>query len=146
MVTTKEHLRTFIKLKSMKKLHNNDVLTDNEISLLWDINREMQQSNKQIGVGYRIIEQIETYIANLPNSNNLSRDALDLQVTQRILTKLRGSQGQLGSLIGKFESDKYIEGKLFDLLSGYSDLSDFILAKSRLVSLAKELDEYGHTI
>ena len=145
--TTIEPLKTFVKLKSMKKYHNNDVLTEREISLLWNTNLEMQQSNRQIGVGYRIIEQIEIYIANLPNSKYLSRsDALDLQLTQRILTKLRGSQGQLGSLIGKIENEKYIEGSLFKLLNSYSDLSDFNLAKSRLVSLAKELDEYGHTI
>lgn len=143
----KEPLRTYIKLKSMKKDHNYDVLTDSEVELLWKINLEMQRANRQIGVGYRIIEQIENYIANIPNSQNLSkRNAIDLQVTQRILPKLRGSQGQLGVLIGKFENGEYIEGELYKLLNENLGLSDFNLAKSKLESLAKELDEYGHTI
>ncbi|OXS68583.1 hypothetical protein B1B04_20010 [Lysinibacillus sp. KCTC 33748] len=143
----KEPLRTYIKLKSMKREHNNDVLNSDEVDLLWKFNLEMQKVNAQLGVGYRIVEQIENYIANLPNSEYLDRnDAIDLQITQRILTKLRGSQGQLGSLIGKFEGEKYIEGSLYDLLNEYSSLSEFKLAKLKLESLAKELVEYGHTI
>lgn len=142
-----EPLRTYIKLKSMKRQHNNDVLNSDEVDLLWKFNLEMQQANKQLGVGYRIVEQIENYIANLPNSEYLDRnDAIDLQITQRILTKLRGSQGQLGNLIGKIESENYIEGRLYKLLNDYSSLSKFELAKLKLESLAKELVEYGHTI
>lgn len=145
--TTKEPLRTYIRLKSMKKIHNNNVLTEDEVELLWEFNLKMQKANRQIGVGYRILEQIESYLANLPNSAHLDRrNALDLQVTQRILTKLRGSQGQLGELIGKFEKENYMEGELFKTLNDYSRLSDFTLAKLKLESLAKELEEYGHTI
>lgn len=143
----KEPLRTYIKLKSMKRKHNNDVLNSDEVDLLWNFNLEMQKVNAQLGVGYRIVEQIENYIANLPNSEYLDRsDAIDLQITQRILTKLRGSQGQLGNLIGKFEGENYIEGRLYELLNDYSSLSEFKLAKLKLESLAKELVEYGHTI
>lgn len=146
-IDNKEPLRTYIKLKSMKRKHNNDVLNSDEVDLLWNFNLEMQKVNMQLGVGYRIVEQIENYIANLPNSEYLNRsDAIDLQITQRILTKLRGSQGQLGSLIGKLEGENYIEGILYKLLNDYSSLSDFKLAKLKLESLAKELVEYGHTI
>lgn len=146
-IDNKEPLRTYIKLKSMKRKHNNDVLNSDEVDLLWKFNLEMQKVNAQLGVGYRIVEQIENYIANLPNSEYLDRsDAIDLQITQRILTKLRGSQGQLGSLIGKFEGENYIEGRLYELLNDYSSLSEFKLAKLKLESLAKELVEYGHTI
>lgn len=146
-IDNEEPLRTYIKLKSMKRKHNNDVLNSDEVDLLWKFNLEMQKVNTQLGVGYRIVEQIENYIANLPNSEYLDKsDAIDLQITQRILTKLRGSQGQLGSLIGKFEGENYIEGRLYELLNDYSSLSEFKLAKLKLESLAKELVEYGHTI
>lgn len=142
-----EPLRTYIKLKSMKRQHNNDILNSDEVDLLWKFNLEMQQVNIQLGVGYRIVEQIENYIANLPNSQELDRsEAIDLQITQRILTKLRGSQGQLGNLIGKIENGNYIDGILYQLLNDYSSLSKFELAKLKLESLAKELVEYGHTI
>lgn len=144
---TNDPLRTYIKLKSMKRTHNNDVLTLEEIALLWKINEEMQKCNKQMGVGYRIVEQIEMYIANIPNSSSLSRsDAIDLQLTQRILTKLRGSQGQLSGLIGEIENGEYKSGKLLETLNDYEHLSNFRLARTKLESLAKELDEYGHTI
>lgn len=142
-----EPLRTYIKLKSMKRPHKNDVLLESEVKLLWDINFEMQQVNKQLGVGYRIVEQIENYISNLPNSEHLNRkDSLDIQVTQRILTKLRGSKGQLEDLVGRFESRQYSGGKLYEIFESYTSLSDFKMAKLKLESLAKELDEYGHTI
>ncbi|GIN89466.1 hypothetical protein J22TS1_05170 [Siminovitchia terrae] len=143
----KEPLKTYTKLKSMIRNHNYDVLTEEEVSLLWEIHLQMQRANRQIGVGYRIIGQIEQYLVNLPNTEHLTRsDALDLQVTQRIFTKLRGSQGQLAELIGQTENGQYIEGELYKLLNTNSGLSDFDLAKLKLKSLAKELEEYGHTI
>lgn len=144
---TKEPLRTYIKLKSMKKNHNNDVLSSEEVALLWAFNLEMQKVSSQLGVGYRIIEQIENYIANLPNSECLNRKkALDLQLTQRILTKLRGSQGQLVEVVGKYEEGNYVEGSLYRLLTENENVSEFTLAKRKLEHLAKELIEYGHTI
>ncbi|WP_139891937.1 McrB family protein [Bacillus sp. D386] len=146
-VETVEPLRTFIKLKSMQKNHKYSVLTAEEIDILWEINRLMQEATDQIGVGYRIVNQIEEYIANIPNSPQFPRSkAFDLQLTQRILPKLRGSQKQLGALIGKIQNEKYEEGHLYKLLNNNRSISDFDSAKRKLVNLAKELDEYGHTI
>jgi len=145
--TVVEALQTYNKMKSMKKSSNNDVLSAEEVEILWNINLEMQNANKQIGVGYRIIVQIENYIANLPNTDFLDRRvAFDLQITQRIFTKLRGSQGQLGNLIGKFVGGEYDQGSLYKLLTESELISDFTLAKNKLKILAKELEEYGHTI
>lgn len=142
-----EALKTYKKLSSMKKSSNNDVLKDAEVELLWKINQQMQNANKQIGVGYRIIDQIENYIANLPNTDYLDRRAaFDIQITQRIFTKLRGSQGQLGNLIGNYVNGVYEPGSLYNLLTGLEEVSDFTLAKKKLEILSKELEEYGHTI
>lgn len=142
-----EALKTYNKLKSMKKSNHDDVLKDAEVELLWKINLEMQNANKQIGVGYRIINQIEKYIANLPNTDYLDRRAaFDIQITQRIFTKLRGSQGQLGNLIGNYIDEIYEPGSLYKLLTDFKEISDFTLAKNKLEILSKELEEYGHTI
>lgn len=144
---TEEPLKTYSKFKSMKKIPNKDTLTEDEIDLLWNIHELMQQAKDQIGVGYRIVKQIEEYIANIPNPSVLDKSkAMDLQLTQRILPKLRGSQKQLGSLVGKIQNENYEEGELYKLLNNNASISSFDSAKSKLKSLAKELDEYGHTI
>lgn len=146
-IKSAEPLRTYMKLKSMRRQHKNDVLVEEEVKLLWNMNTEMQKVNKQLGVGYRIVEQIENYIVNLPNSEHLNRrESLDLQITQRILTKLRGSRGQLENLVGKLENNQFKGGSLYTIFVDNTNLSDFEMAKLKLESLAKELDEYGHTI
>lgn len=142
----KEPLKTFSKFKSMVRNDKNNVLKEDEVNVIWDMHNLLHDVNKQLGVGYRILVQIEKYIANLPVVESYNREkALDIQIVQRILTKVRGSKSQLEDLIGKFEDNNYQEGTIYKLLES-SSISSFIESKKRVIQLAKELEEYGHTV
>lgn len=144
---TLNDLRTFIKFKGMKKQNQENLLSSEELDLLWNIHSEINKVNPKLGVGYRIVNQIETYIMNIPTNNSLTREkALDLQVNQRVFTKLRGSDIQLKNLVGSMEDDEYKPGILYTILEKNNVLSEFEDSKKRLQTLAQELTEYGYAI
>lgn len=61
--------------------------------LLWDIHTLLHSANSKYGVGPRIVKSIEMYLWNLPKSGigEFSySDGIDLQIAQRVLTKVRG--------------------------------------------------------
>lgn len=142
----KEPLKTFSKLKSMMRNEKVNVLTDDEVNLIWNIHNLLHNANKQLGVGYRVLSQIEKYIANLPVSEIYDREmAFDYQIVQRVLTKVRGSKSQLEELLGSSNDGKYLPGSLYKLLEE-SNISNFDESKNTIIQLSKEIEEYGHTI
>lgn len=123
-------------------------LSDREAEFFWTLHTTLQESNKNLGIGPRVIKQIDMYIRNLPENPHISKEeALDIQVVQRILTKLRGPEGLLKDLIGKYDaSGEVIGSKLIDQLNEYSDISSFSETKKALVQKAKELKINGYCI
>ncbi|MFX3633233.1 MAG: McrB family protein [Candidatus Pristimantibacillus sp.] len=123
-------------------------LSDREAEYFWTMHQTLQESNKNLGVGPRVVRQIDTYIRNLPENPYISkREALDIQVVQRILTKLRGPEGLLKDLIGKVDASGEVTGsKLLERLNGYKDISDFTETRNVLIHKAKELKINGYTI
>ena len=109
----------------------------------------MNRSNKNLGVGFRILKQIDLYLKNIPDNNIINREeAFDLQILQRILTKIRGSQEQIESLIGVYNKEKDIveDSVLIDLFNEYNDICKFEKSKKCIKEKAKELRVYGYTI
>jgi energy-coupling factor transporter ATP-binding protein EcfA2 len=130
------------------KNRNLDLLPD-EIDFLWELHCELQKVNKQMGVGQRIVRQMDAYLKNLPELTEFTReDALDLQIVQRILTKVRGSEDQLYLLIGNYEKNTgHIRASAFlDLLMKYSHLSHFERTRRVLMNKARELKQNGYTV
>jgi len=123
-------------------------LSDRETEFFWRLHCTLQEASRNLGVGPRVVKQIEVYLRNLPNNQYLSKkEALDLQVVQRIMTKLRGPEGLLKGLIGRVDSNGDIEGSsLMDLLNAFSDLSDFTETRKMLIHKAKELKINGYTV
>ena len=77
--------------------------------LLWDIHTLLHSANSKYGVGPRIVKSIEMYLWNLPKSGigEFSySDGIDLQIAQRVLTKVRGPENQLGEILDK-KSEKH---------------------------------------
>lgn len=120
---------------------------DNELDMLWKLHLVMQKENKNLGIGPRVVKQIDNYLKNLPPSNKFltRKEAFDIQVVQRILTKLRGPEGLLKGLIGKINNDR-VEGSLYELFERYEDVSDFTRTKSAIIQKAKELKVNGFTV
>jgi len=129
---------------------NKFLLHDSELDFLWDVHNLLQSANKQLGVGFRIVRQIDHYLQCLPSSNDvLTREkAMDLQVIQRILTKIRGGEDQLSFLVGIYDESSKLakDSLLIRLFDQYKDVSDFGDSRSKVINLAKELQVYGHTV
>ncbi|MGE7273615.1 McrB family protein [Brevibacillus panacihumi] len=122
------------------------VLTLQELDFLWEMHNIMQKENKNLGVGPRVVRQIDYYLRNMPENPYISRmEAFDIQVVQRILTKLRGPEGLLKGLIGKIVEDKPT-GSIYAHLDTHKGISDFEKSKQVLIQKAKELKVNGFTI
>ena len=112
--------------------------------LLWDIHQLMQCASTKYGIGPRIVKSIEMYINNLPQEiidNFDQRTALDYQVVQRVLTKVRGPESQLGAILDKNSTNNF--ERIFDQ---YQDLSEFEKCREMITQKQKELKAYGYCI
>ncbi|GMA60716.1 AAA family ATPase [Alicyclobacillus fastidiosus] len=124
-------------------------LTNDELSILEEIHQLFQSIDFNRGIGYRIVRQIDAYLKNLPTDSALSRDqALDLQVVQRVMTKVRGSEDQLRRLLGTYQKDNdaVSESLLLQCLDRFSQVSDFKETRKVIGHKAKELRLHGYTI
>lgn len=120
-------------------------LTDQEIAFLSDLDALLDETKTDGGIGFRILRQIDDYLKNVPAGTVLThQEAFDLQIAQRVLTKLRGSREQLQDLLDSSRKDngKYLP----DLLDQYKDLSDFTDCRAILSHKGSELIEYGYIL
>lgn len=106
------------------------------------------------GVSFRVINAIAAYIANIPINEDgekiISESyAIDLQVKQRIVSKLKGTKRTIGNLIGEYddELDLVIGSKIIEFLEkkDIEKISDFEKTKELIKHKAKELSLYGYT-
>lgn len=112
--------------------------------LLWDIHTLLHGGNSKYGIGPRIVKNIDMYLWNLPKSHlgDFSfSDGIDLQIAQRVLTKVRGPENQLGEILNS-KSEKNIN-QIFD---EYKELSDFKICREIVLQKQKELEAYGYCI
>lgn len=121
---------------------------EKELQFFDDLHETIQRFDKQKGVSFRALERIGMYLNNIPiNGDQMAaiewRDAIDLQVKQRILTKIRGSVEQYGGLIGVLSPQEDIpsHSELYDLFTSDAakDISDFKLSIEEIKRKAREL-------
>lgn len=133
-----------------------DDLSKEELEFLDDLHDIIQKYDNQKGVSFRILEKICSYINNIPQlfdedeTDIISRrEAFDIEIKQRVLTKIKGSERQFGELIGKFDigSENTVNSKLYDFFDSGKALkiSDFTLTKQEILRKSKELTMYGYT-
>lgn len=106
------------------------------------------------GVSFRVLNAIAAYMANIPLKEDgemvLSESyAIDLQIKQRIISKLKGTKRIIGNLIGQYDEsqDKVVDSKIIELLDkeNIKQISDFKKTKQLIKDKAKELELYGYT-
>jgi energy-coupling factor transporter ATP-binding protein EcfA2 len=144
-----ENSITYDIYSSFRKVEREISLNPSESKFLWDLHKEFQNCSRNLGIGWRIIRQISHYLNNLPMNSPLSREeGFDLQLVQRVLTKLRGSEEQFSELLGRYNVDtKQVEqSKLIDLLSTMPNSYKFERTRKLIVEKSKELRLYGHTV
>ncbi|WP_028983242.1 McrB family protein [Sporolactobacillus terrae] len=129
---------------------SNSGLTESQLDLLWKIHVAMNSVDNQMGVSPRIVKQINEYLNNLPDNDYLTyQEAFDLQIVQRVFTKLRGSEDELNSLLGNYSNNKSIEettdGELMKKLEEFTEY-DLRHSKDTILKKAKEIHLYGYTL
>ncbi|GEK58154.1 hypothetical protein CHL76_09495 [Marinococcus halophilus] len=124
-------------------------LEDDELSILDKLHDEISNYDSQTGVSFRIVNQIASYLQNVPkNEEDVPfidrKDAFDYQIKQRILSKVRGHQDQIEDLVGIYQED-YQPGRIRMILSENESLK---CEKSieYLKQKAKELTQNGYTL
>lgn len=115
---------------------NQVILEDRELDFLNKMNNCLKEINPTIGIGYRVLYQINKYVANVPNNMMDRKKAIDFQVVQKILTKIRGSADILENYIGENK-------EIISIINEFSDISDFENSKKMLFIKEKEMKEHG---
>ncbi|MEF9934540.1 MAG: AAA family ATPase [Clostridium sp.] len=130
-----------------------DIFKENELRLLDEMHKAINSIDRQKGVSYRTLYNMASYIFNVPESEKgemlLSREkSFDLQIKQRILTKVKGHQEQYGRLIGTVEKGEVRYGELHDILreDDFKSISDFDLSIDELKRKAEEMYYNGYTL
>lgn len=112
--------------------------------LLWDIHNMLHAVNSKFGVGPRVVKSIDLYLANIPESfyDKLSiADGIDLQIAQRVMTKVRGSETELSEVLNNTSENSFEV-----ILDKYDDLSMFKKCRELLKQKQKELKAYGYCV
>lgn len=121
-------------------------LSDEELHLLDDLNAALDERGTSGGIGYRVVSDMSRYLANIPSDSPMSRkEALDMQIVQRVLTKVRGSREQIGYLVSLDEENR-LTGRFPELLNRHKQVSAFTESMRVLKRKAKELKTYDYTL
>ncbi|MDO5521060.1 MAG: hypothetical protein Q4G58_11270 [bacterium] len=111
---------------------------------LWEIHTNLQTVNVKLGIGPRIVKCMEQYLANLPEGESIRLtmdEAMDYQIVQRVLTKVRGPETGLGNLLGNDP-----EVSILPIFDKYSHLSMFKKSRQVVEDKKKELEVYGYCV
>lgn len=83
-----------------------EVFSEEELELLDKLHVVLSSHDASKGISFRCANAIATYLQNIPFQNNhtymISREeGFDLQIKQRVLTKIRGTEMMVGSLLSE---------------------------------------------
>ncbi|WP_088041964.1 hypothetical protein [Bacillus sp. EAC] len=124
-------------------------LTVEELKFFDELNNIVEESLSERIISPRMIKDLSNYLANipiLPTHNQFERkEAIDLFVKQRVLTKVRGLLANLEELIGTGENNDQ-EGLLILLMQSKlgKSISDFDNSISELKKKRKQLEIDGY--
>ena len=120
-------------------------LSTTQLNFLWELHEALNHELPNIGVSWRNVKFIEKFLNRLP-SNYFKKidEAFDWQVSERILTKLRGTDTMLSNLISYNEKDHKLNGKIIEILDKYADLSQFEVSRKVLQVKVRELVVNGY--
>lgn len=139
----------------------NEIFDEELRKFLWDFHQLLQKTNGKLGVGPRVVFAIEFYLANVPDSTYQNsdqnteecrvfpyEDALDLQIKQRILTKLRGPEELFGTLLDETSERNTEENpsSIMGLLDKFENLSEFTLCREVIRNKREDLRTYGYSL
>lgn len=123
-----------------------DIFKESELRFFDRLHNCIHDIDKQKGVSHRALQHIANYMLNIPEKENgeaiIKREtAFDIQVKQRILTKIKGHQEQYGRLIGILDRGEIRESALYGILTDEEarKISDFGYSLGELKRKAEEM-------
>lgn len=138
---------SFLDYDNMTKKSECIDLTERELELLTEIHKNMNVLNRNVGIGFRIVSQIDSYIRNLPLGEIITREkGIDIQLAQRVLPKLRGTKEQWGEFIGEYYNKEVLHSEILKILDEFKDVSNFEVSRAYILNKARELEIYGYTL
>jgi len=133
-----------------------DTMYDNELALLEAFHRAINEADPKNGVSFRVVSAIGNYIKNIPTDEKgepyiARQNAFDIQLCQRVLTKIKGHREMLKDLLGNYNNDtgRVDGGKLIQALNEYDEDNvdkNFSLSLEVIKQKAKELVVHGYTM
>ncbi|WP_053217015.1 hypothetical protein [Virgibacillus senegalensis] len=126
-------------------------LTAEEVEILDELHNLLNKNDFQKGVSFRVALGISRFLANIPSTEEgqllINRSvSFDMQVNQRVLTKIKGLESYVEPLVGTYSEKEYFKGEIVDLLTSEKaqQISSFDKSIAFLKSKAKELMLYGY--
>jgi hypothetical protein len=126
-------------------------LNKDDIQMFEKLTELIENIDHRKGVSFRVLQCINHYINNIPSCSNptwtiTKEEALDLQISQRIISKFKGTPQSLRGLITPADGQ---ENKC-PLLNFFNDdtykpISNFKRTKSIIQRKDRELKSYGYT-
>lgn len=120
-----------------------------ELRFLDAIDEVMKKYIPNGGISYRMLKNIANYLLNVPRSQGkmlIERsDAFDMIINQTIMTKIRGTESQLETLVGHLNDADELEDSLIkNVIEEYHSISSFTKVLETLKKKAKELIINGY--
>ncbi|PLR71029.1 McrB family protein [Bacillus sp. UMB0728] len=111
-------------------------LLPSEIEILNQLNEVLIKHDNLKGIGFRVLDHINSYMLNLPVNQILGRsDAFDLQISQKIIPKIRGTYDELKEILIEEENS------ILSILDETTYPISYVAIKRKV----RELNLYGYT-
>ncbi|RFB20714.1 hypothetical protein DZB87_26510 [Bacillus sp. ALD] len=129
-----------------------EAFSDKELEFFDELDKSISKVDPLKGFSIRNIMRMGTYLNSIPvdieDSYQIeSREAVDLFIKQRVITKIRGPVETYESLIGTLRtSEETPDGQLYKLFDSdeAKEISDFTKTKIDLIRKARELFANGY--
>lgn len=140
--------------KWIQKENSLNAFNKSEIEFFDSLHNLIIKYDTQKGVSFRVLQRMGIYLNNIPDLSGVEgsfyrEEAIDLQVKQRIITKIKGTAKQFSGLIGnhEFGSNQVIDSSLLELLDreDIRKISDFKETRKEILRKSQELSLYGYT-
>lgn len=121
-------------------------LSKKENDLLKELDKKLSDINPRFGIAFRVRTQINNYIAALPDNTNEQRrrSAMDSLIAHKILPKIRGTEEQIGALMGEIDNEGNYKPGIIDKIINPVNAVDYPLVRQTVIDKVKELKAYGY--